>query len=113
MTRALCRSKVTGHDALYSILASTSSAVQVLNFFSMLLQCGINLWSYQVNFQIAEKTVLLYFSISLYKILARYRYYLRVPSVEPGSKKRCLFRRGDFLFYILIMDEKILILCEK
>ena len=65
----------------------------------MLLQCSINLSSYLVILPIAEKIVLLYCSFSLYKIPARYRYHLRVPSDEPGSKKRCLFRMGDCLFF--------------
>ena len=68
-TRTLCRSKVTTHDALIQFWRPLHPLSRFLNLFSMLMQCGINLWSYLVNLPIVEEIFLLYCSFSLNKML--------------------------------------------
>ena len=94
-TCSFCRSKVTMHDAHLQFWRPLHSLSRLLNLFSMLFQCGINLWSYLVNLPIAEEIVLLYCSFSLHKIPTRYCCHLRVSSDEPGSEKR-RFARATF-----------------
>ena len=91
---------VTTHDALIQFWRSPHPLSRLLNLFSMLLQCGINLWSYLINLPISAEVFLLYYLLFLNKIPARNLYDHKLRSDEPRLNKRCLFRRGYCLFFV-------------